>query len=161
MVPFVGQNWGARRLDRILAATKCSFQFSILWGVVCVVILSIAAKPLARLFSEDAQVIRKIALYLWIVPIGYGLQGIFRLTTMIFNGISLPLHSVALNLCLVLVLYIPLAYLGGRLFGFEGILGGITMANVAAGVLSIVLLKYVLANVNAPPTAPSCGSLPR
>jgi len=157
MVPFVGQNWGARRLDRILAARKCSFRFSILWGVVCVVVLGIAAKPLAGLFSEDAQVTEKIALYLWIVPIGYGLQGIFRLTTMIFNGISLPLHSVGLNLARMLVLYIPLAYLGGRLFGFEGILGGVTLANVSAGILSLILLKYVLANVNAKGSGPGAS----
>jgi len=161
MVPFVGQNWGARRLDRILAARRCSFQFSIVWGVLCVVVLGLAAKTLAGLFSEDTQVTRNIALYLWIVPVGYGLQGVFRLTTMIFNGISLPLHSVGLNLGRMLVLYIPLAYLGGRLFGFEGILGGITLANVSAGVISLILLNYVLANVNARPPAPSCGSSPR
>jgi len=154
MVPFTGQNWGAQRLDRIVTARKYSFRFSVLWGVLCIGVLAVWAGPLARLFSHDPQVVENITLYLCIVPIGYGFQGIFRLTCMIFNGISRPLHSAALNIVRMVALYVPFAYTGGRFFGFVGILGGVALANICAGIISFILIRRPLGNTTTRSTPP-------
>ncbi len=141
LVPFVGQNWGAKRYDRVNLAHKYSSAFSVVWGIVTVVLFFVFAVRIGHIFSKDTLVISKIVKYLWIVPAGYGLQGISMITTTIFNSINMPVLSALLNLIRMFCLYIPLAYLGSMVFGLDGVFIGITIANVFAGILSLFLIK--------------------
>jgi putative MATE family efflux protein len=144
LVPFVGQNWGAKKLDRVIAAKKQSFSFSFLWGILVLAILNIAAVPLSRLFSVDPEVIRNISLYLRVASIGYGFLGIFRLASIIFNAISKPMKSLALNLIRMLALYIPFVLFGAWKFGFVGLLAGVALSNICAGIISVVWVNQTL-----------------
>ena len=159
LVVFIGQNWGARRFDRIHTAQRHSFWFSFGWGVFCVVVLSLCAKPLGRLFSDQAEVVGYIALYLYVIPIGYGLRGICQLTGAVLNAVNRPLRSLAINVVRMCVLYVPLAFCGSIVFrhlggldwyGYLGLLSGMTAANIFGGILSILVLRASLATLEGP-----------
>ncbi len=159
LVVFIGQNWGARRFDRIHTAQRHSFWFSFGWGVFCAVVLSLCARPLGRLFSDQAEVIGYIALYLYVVPIGYGLRGICQLTGAVLNAVNRPLRSLAINVVRMCVLYVPLAFCGSMVFrhlggsdwhGYLGLLSGTTAANIFGGLLSILVLRASLATLEEP-----------
>jgi len=142
LIPFIGQNWGAQRYERVHQAQKLGNRFSFCWGVLCVVVFLIAAAPAARLFSKEQDVMDGIISFLWIVPLGYGLQGICLLTSASFNAMNKPLNAAALGLIRVFALYIPLAYFSAQLFGLKGLFGGIASANIIAGIIALLWVRH-------------------
>jgi putative MATE family efflux protein len=145
MGPFVGQNWGARRFERVNLGVKYSIVFSLAWGVAMFTMLALAARPIASLFNDDPQVISIIMLYLWIVPIGYALFSVFQISTMTLNVLNRPGSAAVLMVIQMFILYIPLAYLGSYLFGLTGIFVAIVLAYSLSGIASHFVLKRVLA----------------
>jgi len=140
IIAFTGQNWGARKIDRLLTGKTLSFQFAIVWGFLCALVLALAARPLARVFSDKPAVLDNIVIYLWIVPLSLGPGAIPRLVGMMFNGVGRPMISMKINAIYMIGLLIPASWLGSITFGFPGILLG----NVVAGVLAAVFSHFVL-----------------
>jgi len=142
--PFVGQNLGAARYDRVKLGVKYSNGFSLIWGVVMFALLAVTARPVASIFNDDPVVISIIMLYLWIVPIGYALFGVFQISTITLNVLNKPVPAAILMVIQMFVLYIPLAYVGSYLFGLTGIFGAIVLAYSLTGIASHFVLKRVL-----------------
>lgn len=143
--PFVGQNLGAGRYDRIKLAVLYSHRFAVGWGLLMLAILALSARPIASLFSDTPAVVDTTVHYLRLVPIGYGLQGVLLLSNMTLNILKKPLHAASLNLTQMFVLYIPLAFIGSRLMGVPGIFGAAAVANIVAGTVAFFWLRRVLA----------------
>lgn len=139
LIPFVGQNWGARNFSRVKEAVKKANVFSLWWGLSVFVMFLALAIPLGHLFGKDVEVGTYITRYLWIIPISYGLLGCTFLIASVFNATNRPLVATGLDLVRMFVLYIPLAVVGSRLAGLEGLFGGLCLANVATGTLSIII----------------------
>ncbi len=57
LIPFVAQNYGAGRMDRVRRARKGTMTFAALYGVFIGALLAIMAEPLAGLFSQERAVI--------------------------------------------------------------------------------------------------------
>ena len=142
--PFVGQNLGAGRYDRVKLGVKYSNGFSLIWGVVMFVLLAVTARPVASIFNDDPVVISIIMLYLWMVPIGYALFGVFQISTVTLNVLNKPVHAAILMVIQMFVLYIPLVYVGSYLFGLPGIFGAIVLAYSLSGIASHFVIKRVL-----------------
>lgn len=143
LIPFVGQNWGRGEFERVRIARKDSQLFSIGWGILCWVVFLAAAPAIARLFRDEPAVTRTIILYLWIVPAGYGLQGVCFLASAFFNAINRPRMSAGLQLTRIFLLYVPLACLGSYLLGLPGLLGGVALAEMLAGIVAIIWVRRV------------------
>lgn len=141
--PFVGQNWGAGQYDRVNQGIKYSNIFSMAWGVAMFIILATAARPLAQLFNDDPIVISTTMLYLWIVPLGYALFGVFQISTITLNVLNRPIHAAVLMVVQMFGLYIPLAYVGSYLFGLTGIFAAIVLAYSLTGIASHFVLQRV------------------
>ncbi len=141
--PFLGQNLGAKKNDRVHTAIRISFRFTIFWEIAIFIFLVIFRNVIARLFNSDEQVVSTIALYLMIVPLSYTLQGIFILSTTALNVMQKPLQAAGLTIIQMFVLCLPLSILGSKLFGLTGIFAAIALSYVMSGILSrTVLLKY-------------------
>jgi putative MATE family efflux protein len=153
LAPFVGQNWGAGRRDRVRLGITYSTRFATAWGVSMLVLLGVGAKPIGAVFNDDPAVVSAVALYLWIVPVSYGLWGVFRLSNVALNVLNRPLQAAFLNVLQLFVLYIPLAILGSHLVGLRGVFGAATVANVLSGAAAYVWLGRVLTAVE--PELPS------
>lgn len=133
LTPFVGQNHGAGREDRVLKSHHVASGFSLLWGLmVCIVFLS-AADPIARAFNNDPRVVEVTRLYLRIVAVSYGFLGVVNLTSAAFNGLKMPFHAAAVAGLRLFALLIPLAWIGRELAGLPGIFWGVAIGNVLAG----------------------------
>jgi putative MATE family efflux protein len=143
MVPFVGQNWGAQRFDRVYEAQGSANRFTFAWGLACWVAFIALAYPIARLFSGDGAVIRNIVYYLWIMPAGLATQGVFLVVSGTFNAIGRPLIAAIMNVLRVFIFYLPLAWLGTVLYGFPGLIGGIAVTNIITGTAANFLFKRI------------------
>lgn len=134
--PFVSQNLGADKLQRVQQAYRLSTFFILRWQFAVYLLLAVLAWPIAALFTEDQDVARFIRWFLWIVPLAYGLQGITILTNSSFNALHLPGNALWLSLIRLFVFYVPLAWAGGKLFGVVGVFAGCVVANVFTAVIA-------------------------
>lgn len=133
--PFVGQNLSAGKGDRIQTALRLCAGFCMMSGLVIAVGLALLSGVLPGLFSDNPAVTEVTRLFLWIAPISYGAYGIVMVVNAAFNGLGNPMPGVVISVTRILVLYVPLAFLGKALFGMVGIFGAYAVANVLSGVL--------------------------
>lgn len=131
--PFVGQNWGAKQFARIRRALNLSFVFCLIWGGLFALLFQIAGGSIVAEFNQNPAVIASANAYLTIVPPSYGVLGVILITSSSFNAVGQPLLSVAIALSRLLLLYLPLAYLGSRWFGLLGIFGAACLSNLIIG----------------------------
>ena len=132
--PFVGQNLAAGRERRILRALWLCTVFCVASGLVIAGILALLADFLPRLFSESEAVISVTRLFLWIVPVSYGTYGMVMVMNAAFNGLGKPMPAVWISVARILVLYVPLAIIGGQLYGLVGIFAAYAIANIISGI---------------------------
>lgn len=139
--PFVGQNLSAGKVDRIQAALRLCASFCILSGLAIAVGLALLSGVLPGLFSDNPAVTDVTRLFLWIAPISYGAYGIVMVVNAAFNGLGNPMPGVVISVTRILVLYVPLAFLGKALFGMVGIFAAYAVANILSGALGYVWAK--------------------
>lgn len=133
MGPFVGQNWGAQKIDRVRLALSQGYRFCLGWGLFMAAMLGMTAGGIATIFNPDPNVIAIATQYLWCVPISYGAAGIMQVTSSAFNAMGKPLPSITITALHMLGCYIPLAYMGGRIAGPLGIFVAASIANLLVG----------------------------
>ncbi|MBM87056.1 MAG: MATE family efflux transporter [Gammaproteobacteria bacterium] len=134
--PIISQNFGANRFDRVEEAYKISIKFIIFWQFLIYMVLAAGAETISTFFSEDPKVIETIRLYVWIMPLGYGLQGIIILTNSSLNALHKPLNALYLSFARFFVFYIPLAYAGSLYFGLLGFFAGAVSGNLLMAIIS-------------------------
>lgn len=148
--PFVGQNFGARKIDRVWTGLRHSHRFAFLWGLGVFAIVATAAHPIASLFSRDPEVVRIAVKYLRLVPVAYGFSGVLILSNTALNVLNRPLHAAGLTLIQMFVLYIPLAILGSKIFGLTGIFAAAAIANLISGSLAYYWVRRILRLICGP-----------
>jgi putative MATE family efflux protein len=134
--PFISQNLGAGQLYRVEQAYKTSINFVLVWQVAIYILLVMSASWIANMFTKEEEVADLIKLFIWILPLGYGFQGVIILTNSSFNALHKPMVALVLSFIRLFVCYIPLAYLGSYLYGLTGLfigalLGIIVMAGIS------------------------------
>ena len=134
MAPIIGQNWGAQNYDRVNETLHKALGFSVLWAFFVAAILGLFAQQIAGLFSDEASVIHYTALYFWIVPITYAAGNLVQGWASAFNALGVPQRAAMMILSKYLIFQIPLAFIGGKLFGVPGIFAGIAATNLLLGV---------------------------
>ena len=88
------------------------------------------------MFTQDAEVSRAIELFIWILPLGYGLQGVIILTNSAFNALHKPMMALYLSIARFFIFYVPMAWLGSELFGLAGFYAGALLGNMLMALLS-------------------------
>lgn len=163
LTPFIGQNWGAHHPERVAEALRISGRFVLLWGTGVWLVLIGTGSYLARIFTDDPAVIDAARTYLWLVPLSYGAYGLVSVASSTFNAIDRAVRSTALSALRSLALAVPLAFLGGELYGLTGVFAGISIATGASGVVAYVWMRRAAASgMEAIPhaeaaTAPASG----
>jgi Na+-driven multidrug efflux pump len=134
--PLVSQNFGAGRMDRISEAYHLATRFIMGWQMVVYVVLALTATLIAGVFSDDPEVVTTIQLFVWVMPLGYGLQGVIILTNSSLNALHRPLVALYLSVARFFVFYIPLAYFGSLYFGLWGFFAGAVIGNLLMAIIS-------------------------
>ena len=139
--PFISQNFGAGNMKRVEDGYKTSIKFVIAWQVLIYLVLVLAAPFIADIFSKEQAVADIIKLFIWILPLGYGLQGVIILTNSSFNALHKPMVALVLSVIRLFICYVPLAYLGSIWFGLEGFFVGALLGNVVMAAISYNLFS--------------------
>jgi putative MATE family efflux protein len=142
--PFVGQNLSAGKEGRINLALMQCVVFSIASGLVIAVALALLSRFLPSLFSDNEDVTSVTRLFLLVVPISYGAYGVVMVMNASFNGLGKPMPAVYMSLLRILVLYVPLAFVGQQFFGIAGIFAAYALANIGTGILAYFWARAVV-----------------
>ncbi|MDZ7840352.1 MAG: MATE family efflux transporter [Gammaproteobacteria bacterium] len=148
--PFVGQNLGAGQYARIEQALELSGRFCAASGVLIAVVLAAAAPLLMGQFADQPEVIHTGVLYLWIVPLSFGMAGLVMVVNAAFNGLGLPLPGVAVSVTRMVLLYLPLAWLLSLWWGIAGVFIGAALANILSGVGAWLWIRRVCRRLGEP-----------
>ena len=139
--PFVGQNLGAARFDRIKQAMQFSFRFAMVWQGLLALGLYLSAPWIAGLFGVEERAMEIIRLFLTTLPLSYGFLAWVLLGGAQFNGLRMPTKGLMLNGGRLFLFYIPFAYWGSQIHGIEGLYIGCALANVAAGGVAWIWIR--------------------
>jgi MATE family, multidrug efflux pump len=145
LMPFAGQNWAAKKIERIREAWNFGIIFSIIYGALSFVLLFFVGKDVAKIFSNNPEVFNVTVNFLFIYLIFSAFCHIAVHTGFLFNAIGKPFCASVLYVLRFAVLMIPLAWLGQNLIGINGIFIGISVANLLTGLVAWIWFKIVIA----------------
>ncbi len=140
LIIFVGQNFSKQKFQRIREALKISMKFSLIWGAIVYILLLFFGLRIASAFTNDTIVIEITKTYFYIIGASYGFHGLIMLSTSSFNGLNHPYPATLFSIIRMFVLYVPLAWVGSKLFGINGVFWAGLCANVIVGLLSFTYL---------------------
>lgn len=141
LIPFIGQNSGASRWDRVRMAIKFSNRLSAAWGILIYLLLSSTSLLTVRLFTSNPEVIDAYWRFFVFSGMGYTLISVSFTAGSAFNAVGRPMPSAVLNIIRLIAFMVPFMLVGRHLLGLEGIFLGIALSNILAGMAGIVWLK--------------------
>jgi putative MATE family efflux protein len=142
--PFAGQNLGARKLQRIYLGVTYACIFSMTFGLFLALLMHVFAAHIVALFTDDVTIAAVAVNYLLIVPISYGCAGVVMIVNASFNGIARPLEASSVSILRVIVLYLPLAYIGAAFYGVNGIFIAYSAVNIIAAAIAYLWFIYIV-----------------
>lgn len=142
--PFISQNYGANNLQRVAQAYKLCLRFVIVWQLLVFAVIYALSGFIADMFATTQHVFELIQLYLMIVPLGYGLQGVVILTNSSFNALHLPMSALWLSILRLFVFFVPISYLGSWLYSLEGMFWAGVLGNMLTAIVAYLWFTKVL-----------------
>jgi len=147
--PIAGQNYGARRMDRVRSAIHLSNRFLLVYTLLFAVVLFAFARPLVGLFDNNPVVVETAAAYLRIVPFTLGPFALMMIAVGSFNALGRPMPAVVLTFVKLFIIYLPLAWILSRSIGITGIFWANAVSHLLLGAASLIWLRKILAVLEA------------
>lgn len=147
VTPFIGQNFGAQRYDRVRDGVAWCQRFSVIYGLTVATILALTSVYIARLFTEDPTAIATANLHMRIVPLSYFMLGFAMIANGAFNAIGKPMPAMFISLTRTILLYAPLAFILTKIFGLVGVFAAACTANLMAGTVGFLWFRKVFGQV--------------
>ncbi len=146
-VPIAGFNYGAEKWSRVREVIRVAITVGT--GLACLIFLGIFLfnDQLAATFTKDAQLIEIAAPAMVIVFFATPLIGIQLIGASYFQAIGKAFPALMLSLSKQGFFLIPLILILPRFFGIDGIWYSFPIADIAAAVLSFVMLRIATAKL--------------
>jgi putative MATE family efflux protein len=136
IVPIVGQNWGAGLYSRVEDMRKLLNRYAVIVAGISLVVINLAARPLASLFTQDPEVMAYALTYLRWILVGYVGMNLYNWNGQAMNAIGKTMWTLGVNAGGTILVMLPALYLGARL-SFSWMLGGLALAQILVGIFAI------------------------
>lgn len=144
LMPFVSQNFGAQRGDRIREAHRIAKKFALGYGLLAACAFMLLAPWFASIFTDNPKVEHVLVLYLRIICFCYGMTEVHRYNCLFCTGLHKPSRGTLLNIIRVGVLLLPLSLLGAWLFGIKGVFAARFVADICIGSFGMWLVSRMV-----------------
>lgn len=132
---FVGQNFGARKMDRVRRGYSVAAAVMLAWGGVVLALFAIFPEPISRIFFHEAEVIPISVSYLRILGVCEPLLCVEIIATAAISGLGRTRVCSAISIIFT-SMRIPLAYFLSRsALGLDGIWWAFTLTSMTKGVV--------------------------
>jgi putative MATE family efflux protein len=144
MTPFTGQNFGAKRLDRVREGVNFAYKFSLVYGLSIAVFMQLFGGLITDLFGLVGDAKKAALLHMHIVPLSYIALGCAMTVNGTLNALGKPMAAMWVSLSRTIAVYAPLAWVLSHYFGIIGIFIAAASANFIAGGIGTLWLRFAL-----------------
>lgn len=140
---FMGQNYGARKVDRIKQGYSISLRLLVCWTALITIAFVFFPRYISVLFFHEEEVVRLSIDYLRIIGFSEILLSVEMMTVGALSGLGRTQLCSVISISLT-VMRIPLALiLSGTSLGLNGIWWALTLSSVAKGIIFYITFQYI------------------
>ncbi|WP_378943307.1 MATE family efflux transporter [Mesorhizobium sp. ANAO-SY3R2] len=150
--PILGQNYGARKFDRLTTTMRDSLVFTIGYVLVVWALLAIFANPIASAFGAVGVARDLILFFCWFAAGSFLFNGAIFVSSAAFNNLGYPTYSTVFNWGRSTLGVIPFVWVGAHYWGALGVIAGWGLGAVVFGVVSMLVCFRVVREIASKPT---------
>lgn len=142
---FLGQNYGAKRYDRVRRGYFCAIAMTAAWGLCTTFLLIGMARPLFSIFLQEEEVMAIGINYLRIVGLSQMFMMVEQTSIGAFSGLGRTLYPSIVSVTFTSA-RIPVAVLLSSVMGLSGIWWALSISSMVKGCIlfvSFVVFLYV------------------
>jgi Na+-driven multidrug efflux pump len=155
VAPIIGQNFGARRFDRVWRTLAESLRVVAVYVVLMWGVLYFMQDALVRLFAAQGLAADLVRLFCTWLGGGFLFTGALFVANAAFNNLGFPLLSTLFNWGRATLGTIPFATAGAALAGAQGVAVGYALGSVVFGVVAAATAFRVTARLDRVPGEPA------
>jgi putative MATE family efflux protein len=137
--PILGQNYGARRYDRLNEALRDALIFTTLYVATVWALLAIFATQIAALFGATGEAGELVIFFCLFAAGSFLFNGALFVANAAFNNLGYPTYSTLLNWGRSTLGVIPFVWLGAHWYGAKGVIAGWGLGAVFFGVAAVII----------------------
>ena len=140
---FIGQNYGAGKMDRVKKGYKASLCSVGIWGIFITIMFVFQPKAIAEIFFHESKAIMIAIGYLTIIGVSEAFMAVELMTVGALSGLG-KTHLCSVISILFTSARIPLAIiLGGALLGLEGIWWAFSVTSSVKGIIFVCTFCWI------------------
>jgi putative MATE family efflux protein len=144
VAPILGQNFGARRFDRIQQTMRDSFVVVIVYVLIVWLLLALFRNQISDAFGATGAARELIGFYCLFVAGSFLFNGMLFVANAAFNNLGFPLYSTLSNWGRSTLGVIPFVSIGASWYGATGALAGSGLGAVLFGLGAALLCFRVI-----------------
>jgi putative MATE family efflux protein len=144
--PIIGQNYGAKRHDRVRQTLNDGLIFSAVYTLATSALLFIFRHEIAEAFNAAGRTVDIVVFFCTFVGISWAFAGAQFVAAAAFNNLGRPKLSTWFNWGKATLGTIPFALVGAEVGGPEGILAGTAIGAVIFGIASVATAYRIVRN---------------
>jgi putative MATE family efflux protein len=142
--PIIGQNYGAKRHDRVRKALTDGLLFSAVYTLITSLILFLFRHQVAEAFNAAGRARDLIVFFCTYIGVSWAFAGGQFVANAAFNNLGRPALSSWFNWAKATLGTIPFAIIGARMGGPEGLLAGTALGSVIFGIASVMVAYTIV-----------------
>ena len=140
---FLGQNYGAKRYDRVRRGYFCAIAMTAAWGLCTTFLLIGMARPLFSIFLQEEEVMAIGVNYLRIVGLSQMFMMVEQTSIGAFSGLGRTLYPSIISVTFTSA-RIPVAVLLSSVMGLSGIWWALSISSMVKGCILFVSFAVFL-----------------
>ncbi len=151
--PILGQNFGARKFDRIVGTMRDALVFTMVYVLTAWGLLALFADPIAGLFGAVGETRDLVVFFCHFAAGSFLFNGAIFVSSAAFNNLGYPTYSTVFNWGRSTLGVIPFVWIGAHYYGAPGVLAGWGLGAVVFGIVSTIVCFRVVRGIarNPPP----------
>ncbi len=147
--PILGQNYGAGRIDRIRQTLKDALTFILVYTLAVWLVLYLLQEQLVFLFGTNGGAADLVRFFCTFAAGSFLFSGALFVANAAFNNLGFAVYSTLFNWGRAIVGTIPFVWIGARMAGAEGVVGGWAIGGVLFGIAAALGAFRVTARLPA------------
>ena len=136
--PIIGQNFGAKRHDRVRRTLTDGLVFSAVYTLLTSLVLFLFRHQVAEAFNAAGRSRDLVVFFCTYIGVSWAFAGGQFVANAAFNNLGRPTLSSWFNWAKATLGTIPFAMAGARMGGPEGLLAGTALGSIIFGIASVI-----------------------
>ena len=147
LIPIVAYNYGAKRRERILGATRLALIISISIMALGTILFELFPELFLGMFNADSELLKIGVPALRIICAGFCFSGYAIVYCSMFQALGKAFLSMIVSIARQLVIILPLAFILKTFFGLEFVWFAMITAEIVGAVMCFIMYRKVKKNL--------------